>query len=326
MTGYHPSTTEDEDRTRKEYNTHSIWSLYEAKATYDFQVENLKVRPFVLTRSNSPGSGMYTTKWLGDNHSRWEYMTYSIGGIYSYQLFGVPFVGADMCGFLGDTTEELCARWQQLGAFTPFTRNHNDIHSHDQEPYVFGKKVIDATRYATRQKYSIAMYYYTKLFEVSLNGGTLIRPLFFEFPDDPGVYSKTDYMFMIGPALLVVPTLHANLQKTYPYCINEDWYNLKDFTKVFSYDPKRTVGKQIELESKYDYVNVLMKGGSIIPFQDAVKLKLRRIKSLPANAMQLLIAPDHTGNPLAKGWEEKLCQVQAYLWGSLAGLSKNTAG
>lgn len=294
MTGYHASTNDFEDRTRKEYNTHIIWSLFEAKATHEFLVERQK-RPFILTRANFAGMGIYTTKWLGDNFSRWEYMRYSIIGVYNYQMFGIPLIGADMCGFMDNPIEELCARWMQLGAFYPFTRNHNDIHSSDKEPYVFGERVMTATRNAMRQKYSIMMYYYTKLFEVSLDGGSVYHPLFFEFPEDSGVYEagRTEHMFMIGSSLLVVPVLYERTDKVKAYLPNENWYNLKDYKQVGFYEPGGVQGKEVELEGDFKYVNVLLRGGSIIPRQDATSV--RRIEALKNLPMELTIAPDHNG-------------------------------
>ena len=121
-------------------------------------------------------------------------------------MFGVPLIGADICGFNGDTNEELCARWHALGAFYPFSRNHNADTAREQDPAVLGANVTAAAKTALEWKYSLLPYLYTLFYKAHTSGDTVVRPLFFEFVTDAKSY-EIETQFLWGPAVMVVPTL-----------------------------------------------------------------------------------------------------------------------
>jgi alpha-glucosidase len=133
--------------------------------------------------------GKWGSKWLGDNYSKEQWMGLSITGVMMANIFGIPLVGADICGFIGDATEDLCTKWHFVGAFYPFSRNHNGGLK-AQEPYVWSPTAQAHMRSAIKVKYSLIRYYYTSLFDLSTLGlgGTFYKPLFFEFPDDQNAF------------------------------------------------------------------------------------------------------------------------------------------
>lgn len=59
---------------------------------------------------------------------------------------------------VGNTDEELCNRWMQLAAFTPFFRNHNVKGAIPQEPYRWDS-VANASRTAIAIRYSLLPYW-----------------------------------------------------------------------------------------------------------------------------------------------------------------------
>ena len=116
----------------RHYDVHNLYGLDESVATHDALVAKTQARPFVLSRSTFVGSGRVAAHWSGDNGATWASMRQSIAQVVNANLFGIPMTGADICGFVFDTTEELCARWTALGSFYSFTRNHASLGTLDQ--------------------------------------------------------------------------------------------------------------------------------------------------------------------------------------------------
>jgi len=110
-----------------ELEAHSLFGTLQVEASDHWFREN-KMRTFIIERSSFSGMGKYASKWLGDNFSNEEFMGLSVTGVMQMTLFGIPVSGSDICGFIGNTNPELCARWHIVGAFYPFSRNHNAIY------------------------------------------------------------------------------------------------------------------------------------------------------------------------------------------------------
>uniref|UniRef100_A0A8C5UGC3 Glucosidase alpha, acid n=1 Tax=Malurus cyaneus samueli TaxID=2593467 RepID=A0A8C5UGC3_9PASS len=178
-----------------------------------------------------------------------------------FNLFGVPLVGADICGFLGDTSEELCVRWTQLGAFYPFMRNHNDHGTRPQEPYSFSPPAQAAMRNALRLRYALLPFLYTLFHRAHSAGDTVARPLFLEFPTDPNTWI-VDRQLLWGGGLLVTPVLEPGQTKVSGYFPAGTWYSLAGDSTIHS------KGQWVLLPAPLDTINVHVRAGHILPLQE----------------------------------------------------------
>uniref|UniRef100_A0A1I8G6W8 P-type domain-containing protein n=1 Tax=Macrostomum lignano TaxID=282301 RepID=A0A1I8G6W8_9PLAT len=166
------------------YNVHSLYGYAMESATrHALKLLAPSRRKPIVSRSNYPGSGAGSGTWLGDNDSSESHMRYATIGMLEFGLFGLPFVGADICGFFGTASAQLCTRWMQVGAFYPFSRNHNFQSSPDQDPAVYQQacpRCVQQMVRAVRQRYRLNPHFYTLFHRAHRHGGTVVRPLFFK--------------------------------------------------------------------------------------------------------------------------------------------------
>uniref|UniRef100_A0A1B6D5E9 P-type domain-containing protein n=1 Tax=Clastoptera arizonana TaxID=38151 RepID=A0A1B6D5E9_9HEMI len=267
------------------YDLHNLYGTMEAIVTSYAMSRIREKRPFVISRSSFSGHGHYAGIWTGDIESTWEHMHHSISDIMSFSLFGIPLAGADICGFNGNTTPSLCQRWSQLGAFYPFSRNHNSDDAIDQDPVALGPTVVSSARKALFTRYYLLPYLYTLFYGASTRGDTVVRPLFFEYPNDEQTFSITT-QFLWGSGLLICPVLKDQDTYVSAYLPSDRWY---DF---YSFRPINSNGSFYSLSAPLDTIPLLLRGGQIIPTQEPnVTTTLSR-----KNKMGLLVSLDNKGN------------------------------
>jgi len=269
-----------------EYNLHGTYGTMESIATYEYFIRVRKERPMIISRSTYPGHGKYAGHWLGDNASTWADLAFSIPGIIDFQMFGIPLVGAEVCGFIGNTTAELCARWMELGSLYPFARNHTDKGTIPQDPYSLGPQVLAASQKYLRIRYSIILYMYTLFYQASTNGSTVWRHMMFEFPQDVKTLTL-DQQFLLGDAILVTPALNEGQTQVTAYFPDAIFYDFETYELVSD------KAQDVTVDAPLTEMPMFIRGGYALVMQDAsTALCMNDLISQPLN---LVFALDSNG-------------------------------
>lgn len=201
-----------------------------------------------LLRCAWAGSQKYgTLVWSGDIGSTFESMRNQFAAGLHMGLAGIPWWTTDIGGFHGGNPDdpqfrELFVRWFEYGTFCPIMRLHGDREPHkapmsdknggrypsgaDNEVWSYGEEVYGiCCKYLTiREKMKP---YITSVMEEAHEKGTpVIRPLFYDFPQDKTCWDIED-AYMFGSRIMVAPVMSAHTFSRKVYLPRGcDWYDM----------------------------------------------------------------------------------------------------
>ena len=244
---------------------HNAYALFEARATREAGA------PFVLSRAGYAGIQRYAGAWTGDTPSTWWGLQQTLPMLLGMGLSGEPLVGSDIGGYSGRATPELYARWLALGAISPFSRAHVTNGVPGQEPWQFGVEVTDAARDWLKLRERLEPYLYSLADEAARTGAAILRPLVWEFQDDPAVATLADEA-MLGPWLLAAPVVDEGATTRRIYLPAGRWYELAS-------DEVIEGPTTIEVPLRVAALPIFVRAGAIVPTSEAIEIYPGRERS-----------------------------------------------
>ncbi|XHR31141.1 MAG: TIM-barrel domain-containing protein [Chthoniobacteraceae bacterium] len=249
------------DNGQKSHSTfHNQYALGMAKATRQgFLDARPSIRPFLLCRSGSIGSGQHTAIWTGDNYSNYHHLKNSIAATLNLALSGVPFNGPDVGGFAGDTSEQLILDWFKAAFLFPLFRNHTMEGSRQQEPWAFGNELLPVLRRYIQLRYRLRPYLYQLFIRQEATGDAILRPLFYDFEDTASLpLGLADDQFMVGPQIMQAPFVSESRQRSVLLPGTQAWYSPMEGKWIRG-------GQKISVEAGLETTPIYIRDHSILP-------------------------------------------------------------
>lgn len=183
--------------------------------------------PVTFSRAGFTGSQAHGAFWAGDENSTWDAFRWSLFAGLNAAASGIVYWGWDLAGFSGDIpTAELYLRSAAAAAFVPIMQYHSEFNHHrspsrDRTPWNIAERtrddrVIPVFKRFTDLRERLVPYLAAEAARAIAVREPLMRPLFFDAPDEAGVWEHP-LQWMLGDALLVAPvtTEGASTQTAY---------------------------------------------------------------------------------------------------------------
>ena len=187
----------------------NVYPLLVNKTVYEGLLQAGK-EPMILTRCGFAGIQRYgSAMWSGDVGNDWETFRRQITAGLGMQAAGIPWWTYDAGGFFRPQNQytdsayiERMLRWIETAVYLPLMRVHG--YMSNTEPWNYGKEAQNIISQCLQERYRLMPYIKRCAKAVSEEGGTIMRPLVFDFANDAEAL-KQKYEYMFGPALLISP-------------------------------------------------------------------------------------------------------------------------
>jgi alpha-D-xyloside xylohydrolase len=166
-------------------------------------------------------------------------------------------------------------RWFEYGVFCPVCRLHGERLPHREpigtsgggkffsgagnEVWSFGPEVYGILRRYLHLRERLRPYVGRLMAEAHEKGSPVIRPLFYDFPEDGRAW-ETEDEYMFGPDVIVAPVMRENVQKRKVYLPAGRWKDTHTGSPVEG-------GCELECEAPLDVIPVFVREDSGLDFR-----------------------------------------------------------
>ena len=227
----------------------NVYPLLVNKTVYEGLKEAGK-EPVILTRCGFPGIQRYgSAMWSGDVGNDWETFRRQITAGLGMQAAGIPWWTYDAGGFFRPMDQytnqdyiERMLRWIETSVYLPLMRVHG--YMSNTEPWNYGEEAKAIITSCLKERERLLPYIKKCAERVSTEGYTLMRPLVFDFADDPEAL-KQKYEYMFGPELLISPVTEAGVSE-WPTYLPKNKGGWHDYRTGQHYEGGQTVTTKVD--------------------------------------------------------------------------------